>query len=236
MLTPKRTTVEVAIDSVASAVMAEAAGADRLELCQCLELGGFTPSPGLFEAVRSRVSIPIFVMVRSQGGGFRYDAADVDVMVRDVARVREAGAAGVVVGALTADRLIDVEATRAMVAAAGPLPVTFHRAIDQTVDPVGAIDQLVDLGVRRVLASGGPTTAFEGRAGLAAMVRRSAGRLVVLAGGGVRAEHVVELVRETGVTEVHLSGVMLDDTPEPGYGRPSRPNEARVRGVITALA
>lgn len=236
MLTLKRTTVEVAVDSVASAAMAEAAGADRLELCQCLELGGFTPSPGLFEAVRATVSIPVFVMVRSQGGGFQYSPSDVDVMVRDVARVCGAGAAGVVVGALTGGRGVDLEATAAMVTAAGAVPVTFHRAIDQTADPLRSIEQLIDLGVQRVLASGGPTTAYAGRAGLAAMVRQAAGRLVVLAGGGVRAEHVVELVRETGVREVHLSGVVLDEAPEPGYGRLSRPNKPRVRAVIEALA
>ena len=237
MLTPKRTLVEVAVDSVASAVMAEALGADRIELCQCLELGGFTPSPGLLAAVRRRVQVPVFVMVRGAGGGFQYDSAEVEVMVEDVKRAREAGANGIVVGALTGSGHIDQAATRAMVAAAETLPVTFHRAIDQVPDLPEALEHLVRLGVVRVLSSGGPTTAFAGRGVLAEMTRRAAGRLVILAGGGVLGEHVAQLVRETGVAEVHLSGVILDNkSPDQGYGRASMPNRARLEAVMAALA
>lgn len=237
MLTSKRTLVEVAVDSVASAVMAEAAGADRLELCQCLELGGLTPSLGLLEAVRRRVGIPVFVMVRSVTGPFRYDAAEVEVMASDVRRAREAGAAGVVIGALTADGRIDQAAVRPLIAAAGTLPVTFHRAIDLVADVSGGLDELVAMGVARVLTSGGPSTAFVGRSVLADMVRHAAGRLIILAGGGVRAEHVVELVWTSGVSEVHLSGVVADGlTPDQGYGRAFVPNRARLEAVMAALA
>ncbi len=236
MLTSKRTLVEVAVDSVASAVMAEAAGADRLELCQCLELGGLTPSLGLLEAVRRRVGIPVFVMVRSVTGPFRYDAAEVEVMASDVRRAREAGAAGVVIGALTADGRIDQAAVRPLIAAAGTLPVTFHRAIDLVADVPGGLDELVAMGVARVLTSGGPSTAFVGRSVLAGMVRHAAGRLTILAGGGVRAEHVVELVRTSGVSEVHLSGVVANgQTLDQGYGRAFVPNRARLEAVMAAL-
>ena len=237
MLTPKRPLVEVAVDSVASAVAAEAAGADRLELCQCLELGGLTPSPGLLEAVRRRVRIPVFVMVRSVTGPFRYDGLETEVMASDVKRAGEAGAAGVVIGALTADGRIDREAVAALVAAAGTVPVTFHRAIDLVADVPGALEELVSLGVARVLTSGGPSTAFAGRSVLADMVRRSAGRLTILAGGGVRADHVAELVRTSGVSEVHLSGVVADEQTAvlSGYGRAFLPAVARVEAVLAAL-
>ncbi len=237
MLTPKTTLVEVAVDSVASAVMAEALGADRIELCQCLELGGFTPSPGLLAAVRRRVMVPVFVMVRGAGGGFQYDRSEVEVMVDDVKRARESGANGIVIGALTAEGHVDQPATNAMVAAAEALPVTFHRAIDQVPDLPEALEQLVRLGVVRILSSGGLSTAFAGRGVLAEMTRRTAGRLTILAGGGVVGEHVVQLVRETGVSEVHLSGVILDSTsPDQGYGRASAPNRIRLEAVMAALA
>lgn len=235
MLTPKRPLVEVAVDTVAAAVAAVAAGADRLELCQALEVGGLTPSLGLLEAVVGRVPIPVFMMIRPRPGGFHYAGDEVDVMVREIRRAAAAGAAGVVVGPLTAARAVDRDALTALVAAAGGLPVTFHRALDETTDPDQALEFLRQAGVVRVLTSGRAPSAWEGRAVLADWVRRSG--LIVVAGGGVRADHVADLVRATGAAEIHLSGVRAGDEPAgPGYGRASEPAPERVAAVVRALA
>src|SRR5262245_46600678 len=120
-----RPLVEVAVDSLASAVVAEAVGADRLELCQGLEVGGLTPSQGLIAAVRARIHLPLFVMIRPRAGGFGYDADDLDIMARDIGVASDAGADGIVVGVLNADGSVDLEAMRRLIRCAAGLPVTF---------------------------------------------------------------------------------------------------------------
>jgi copper homeostasis protein len=208
--------IEACVDSVASAAAAERGGAARIELCDALFDGGTTPSAGMIAAVKERVRIPVFVIVRPRGGGFVYADDEVDVMRRDVAAARRLGADGVVIGALGADARIDVRTTRSLVDAAGGLPVTFHRAFDLVAladrDRDAALEALVEAGVARVLTSGGAPTAIEGADAIAALVARAAGRLTVLAGGGVREAHVAELVRRSGVREVHVRGTRLART------------------------
>jgi len=196
--------VEACVDSVASSVAAERGGARRLELCDALFDGGTTPSAGMIAACKAAVSIPIFVMIRPRGGGFVYSEAERDVMRRDIAAARDLGADGVVIGGLRPDGTVDLELVRLLVEAAGDLPVTFHRAFDLTPDLEASLDLLADAGVRRVLTSGGAPTAAEGAAALADLVRRAGSRLTVLAGGGVRAENVHQLVSVSGVREVHV--------------------------------
>lgn len=198
--------VEACVDTVGSAVAAEAGGAGRVELCAALGEGGTTPSPGTVALARERLTIPLFVLVRPRGGDFLYDADDVEVMRRDVAAARAAGADGVVLGALTADGRVDAAVTRALVDAARPMRVTFHRAFDVARDQAEALEALVALGVDRVLTSGGAPSAAAGTARLTALVRRAGGRIAVLAGGGVRAENAAALVAATGVREVHVRG------------------------------
>ena len=198
-----RPILESAVETADAAVAAEAAGSARLELCVDLAIGGTTPPMALVRDVVARVSIPVFVMIRPRGGGFVYDAEERAMMRRDIASAAAAGASGIVLGALSADRCVDAATTREMIAGAGGLPVTFHRAFDDTPDPFEALERVVEAGASRVLTAGGATTAREGADVLAELVRRAADRIVILAAGPVRADKVTDLIARTGVREVH---------------------------------
>jgi copper homeostasis protein len=197
--------VEVAVDSVAGARAAHAAGAQRIELCAALELGGLTPSVGLLAEVRSAVPLPVFAMVRPRGGDFLYDDGEFAAMLRDVASLRAAGAAGIVSGALCADGALDRDRLRALKLATGAASFTCHRCFDLCADPQAALATLVDLGVPRVLTSGMAASAPHGAAAIRALVEQARDRILVMAGAGVRDGNVAELVRATSVREVHLS-------------------------------
>ena len=201
--------VEACVDSVASAVAAERGGAGRLELCDNLFDGGTTPSAGMISAVKAAVRIPVFLIVRPRGGGFDYSDAELGVMRLDIEAARMLGADGVVTGALTGDARISGAQMRPLIDAAGELPVTFHRAFDLTPDLGKSIEDVMTLGVKRVLTSGGAGTALEGVARIAALVRRAAGAATIMAGGGVREDSVQEVVHRSGVSEVHVRGTRL---------------------------
>jgi copper homeostasis protein len=218
--------VEACVDSVESSVAAERGGAGRLELCDALFDGGTTPSAGMIAACRERVTIPISVIIRPRGGGFVYSDAELDVMRRDIVAARGLGADGVVIGPLMPNGTVDEERARALVEAAGDLPVTFHRAFDFAPDLSAALETLVALGVTRVLTSGGAPTAREGVAAIAALVRQAGDRLVIMAGGGVRAENVAEVIG-AGVREVHVRLTRLTR----GAGPALRPG-VRVRKAL----
>jgi len=242
--------VEACVDTVGSAVAAEAGGAGRVELCANLVEGGTTPSLGTIALARERLGVPLFVLVRPRGGDFLYDADEVEVMRRDVALARRAGADGVVTGALAPDGRVDAAVTRALVDAARPMAVTFHRAFDAARDPAEALEALVGLGVDRVLTSGGAASALEGAAALAALVRQSRDRLAVLAGGGVTEANVGQLVAASGVREVHVRGAARVDSAMRyrragvSVGRPYTPDDStrvvasaeRIREVVAAAS
>ncbi|HEX6069350.1 MAG TPA: copper homeostasis protein CutC [Longimicrobiaceae bacterium] len=206
---PPAVLVEACVDSVESALAAQAGGAGRVELCDDLVEGGTTPSAGMIELCCERVGIPVFVMIRPRGGDFLYSDAEFEVMRRDVGRAAALGAAGIVLGLLRADGSVDVERTRRLVEEARPLPVTFHRAIDVSRDTDEALDALLALGVDRVLTSGRAASAEAGLDVIARMVQRAAGRIVVLAGGGVKEENVGRIVAGAGVREVHVRGTVV---------------------------
>ena len=195
--------VEAAVDSLDDALAAVDGGADRLELCGNLTLGGITPERELISAVLASVNVPVLVMIRPRGGSFLYAPRELDRMRRDAESAMRLGAAGVVLGVLDAEHRIDVEQTRALAELAEPEQVTFHRAIDRTPDLIAASDALMELGIARVLTSGGAATALEGADALAALTAHVGDRLVVVAGGGVRANTAREIVERTGVREVH---------------------------------
>ena len=194
---------ESCVDSVEAAIASERGGAGRVELCARLDLGGTTPDFGLIAACVDAVSIPVCVMVRPRGGDFVYDAGEISEMAADIRAAAAAGAHGVVFGALRADGTIDDEAMRRLIYTAKAMPVTCHKAIDASRDVGEALDALLALGVDRVLTSGGGLTADDGALTIAAMVARAGEALSVMAGGSVRADSVAELVRRTGVREVH---------------------------------
>lgn len=199
--------LEVCIDSEAGLVRALAGGAGRLEVCARLDLGGTTPSRELLEQAITRAVVPCFAMVRPRGGDFVYAAAESEALEHDLARVRRSGAHGVVFGALTPQHEIDRDLTAHLVELAHPLPVTFHRAFDETRDLEAALETLVELGVERVLTSGGAAGAFAGRDRLRALVEQARGRIAILAGGGIRAHNAAAIVAASGVRELHSSTV-----------------------------
>ena len=198
--------VEACVDSVQGAIAAERAGARRLELCANLVEGGTTPSAGMMSAVHRCVGIPVFAIVRPRGGDFLYDAADIEVMLRDIEFAKSCDIHGIVSGALNPNGTIDEDGTSALLEAAHPLPFTFHRAFDVTRDLDESLDALQALGAHRVLTSGGAPTAPEGVEMIARLVRRGGDRIVVMAGGGVRHGNAAQVVKGTKVKEVHLRG------------------------------
>ena len=198
-------TLEIAAGSLGSALAAQAAGADRVELCEGLSSGGTTPSYGTLALAREHMRIPLFVLVRPRAGDFLYDARDTEVMLRDIEMCVRLGCDGVVIGALQADGGIDLPLCERLVAAAGPLQVTFHRAFDAARDQAQALEQVIALGCQRVLTSGGQATAMEGADRIAALVRQAAGRVTVMPGAGIDAGNVAALATLTGAREFHAS-------------------------------
>jgi copper homeostasis protein len=195
--------VEAAVDSVDDALAAVEGGADRLELCAELGIGGTTPGEELIAEVLRVVAVPVCVMIRPRGGSFVYSPAELDAMRRSIDIARDAGAEGVVFGVLDPAGRLDAMRTELLVEAAAGLDVTFHRAFDRIADQSDALDELIEMGVARVLTSGGAPTAADGLWPLEDLVEQAAGQIVILAGGGVREDNARELVERTGVTEVH---------------------------------
>ena len=197
--------LEVCVDTAAGAAAAQAGGAKRLELCSRLEVGGLTPARELVDAVVAEARVPVHVMVRPRAGDFVFAADEIETMRAQIDDLKERGAAGFALGALTKDDLVDRERTARLVERARPLPVTFHRAFDVVPDPYEALETLIELGIERVLTSGGAPTAVDGIDVLGRLIDQAGGRIIVMPGGGVRAENVESLVLETGATELHSS-------------------------------
>jgi copper homeostasis protein len=223
---------EACVTDPAGVLAAIEAGADRVELCADLAAGGVTPSIGLVEwtvrvAAASTGRLGVHVLVRPRGGDFVYSAAEVEVMLRDIAAVKAAGTAGIVIGALTPDGAVDRDLSARLVAAARPASVTFHRAFDAAPDPLAAFEAVRALGVDRLLTSGGAATALDGAAVIAELVRRSAGQIAILPGGGVTATTAAEVLRRSGARELHFSGQKS--------GSPEQPLAARFAAIMAAV-
>jgi copper homeostasis protein len=209
--TKDRPLVEVCIGSVADALAAQAAGADRVELCAATEVGGLTPSLGLLEQVLAASRLPVIAMIRPRPGGFAYSREEFAVALRDAEHMLAFGAAGLAFGFLTPEGRLDAARTRELVDLAGDRETVFHRAFDFTPDLLAAADELVELGVQRVLTSGGAATAFVGANTIRAIHERVAGRLEVMPGGGIAAESVVELIQQTGCDQLHVGASLPDN-------------------------
>ena len=197
--------LEICTASLASALAAQAGGAQRIELCQNLEQGGITPSYGLIKQVLAEVSLPVFVLIRPRPGGFVYSAAELAIMRADVALCRDLGCAGVVLGALDATGRVALADCRALIEQAGPLGITFHRAFDVCADQAQALEEIIDLGCHRVLTSGGQPSAEEAQTQLAALVAQAAGRIAIMPGAGITAHNIQALAARTGAQEFHAS-------------------------------
>ena len=205
--------LECCVGSVESAVNAELGGAGRVELCAALELGGVTPSSAAIRLARERIDIPLFVLVRPRGGDFHYSPVEVEVMKTDIAGARDLGADGIVLGILRKDGNVDVERTAELIEAAGGASITFHRAFDSTPDPLAALETLRELGVNRVLTTGGARRAEEGLAGLGKLVEAAAGRIGILPGGGINHENCRQVVEQTGAREIHVGSAVCSAGP-----------------------
>jgi copper homeostasis protein len=200
----RRVLLEVCVDTADGLAAAIAGGADRIELCSALELGGLTPSPGLM-AIAAKAEIPVYAMIRPRGGDFVYSAAELDQMRRDMDAARMAGMAGVVFGASRSDHNLDEDAMRVLARQAEGLGTTLHRAVDLAPHMLAAVDAAAGLGFERILSSGGKKTALEGLELLHAMHERAKGRISVMPGSGVNAGNVAQILAAIPAIEIHAS-------------------------------
>ncbi|WP_458072228.1 copper homeostasis protein CutC [Rhodanobacter sp. BL-MT-08] len=201
--------LEIAANSVASALAAQEGGAGRVELCTALELGGLTPSYAQIALAREKLSIPLYVLIRPRAGDFLYSDLECETMLRDIETCAQAGCDGVVLGVLDADGNVDLPRCRSLIAAAGNMGVTFHRAFDLTRDPLSALEDVIALGCERVLTSGAQATAIEGAKLIRQLVELAAGRIAVMPGAGVSAGNLSELIALTEASEFHASAKRL---------------------------
>lgn len=202
-MTP-RVLIEVCVGSLVDAESASRAGAHRLELCSALELGGLTPSIGHIEQVVGDLGLPVVVMVRPRSGGFCYNNGEFHAMLRDAEAALNAGASGIVFGCLSAAGEVDIRQTKELVDLAGDRTTVFHRAFDFVGAKTVTLDLLADIGVTRVLTAGGAGTAIEGAQMLRELKERSAGRIELLPGGGIKSANVKELLSISGCDQVHV--------------------------------
>jgi copper homeostasis protein len=227
----KNILLEICCGSIDDAIQAEKGGADRVELCSALFLGGLTPSIGTIQEAKRRLKIPVMVMVRPRSGGFCYTEAEMATIERDAEAAVDSGADGVVFGILQVDGNIDVRRTKRLRQLIGKRQAVFHRAFDVTPDPFKALEQLVDLGITRILTSGQRDTVPDGAELIAQLIGRAGRRIEVLPGGGIRPFNVREVVEKTGCRQVHLTAwsTVKDSStqarPEVTFGGALRPPE-----------
>lgn len=197
--------LEICAQSYTSAVTAQRGGADRIELCAALPLGGTTPSHGTIKLTRDYLQIPICVLIRPRGGDFLYSEAEMDEILHDIEFCKIIGIDGIVVGAQNQDATLNLQFMEQMKVIAGPMEVVCHRVFDQTPDPFEAMEHLIALGYSRILSSGQQPTAFEGRHLLAGLIEKAGNRICIMPGSGIHEKNVVELVRTTAATEIHFT-------------------------------
>ena len=202
--TNERHLVEAIVCSPEDAQAAEDAGAGRLEVCSAVEMGGLTPSLGVFRSIRKATVLPLMAMLRPRQGGFAYSSSEFSAMEYDALALLESGAGGLVFGILTEDGHVARTRCSSLLSQIKGKEAVFHRAFDATPDPFETLETLIDLGFRRILTSGQADTAMAGCDILSRLVERANGRIEIMAGAGVRAENVCDIVKRTGVDSVHI--------------------------------
>jgi copper homeostasis protein len=228
----KKLLLEISVESINAAAAAERGGADRIELCSDLSVGGLTPDPVLTRAVRQQIQAPIFVMIRPRAGDFVYSSPEFAQMKESVAEARDLGADGVVFGILKPDRIVDIERTRELVELAQPLPVTFHRAFDTCPELSQALENVVQSGASRILTSGGAASAPEGSAKIKMLIAAARQCITIIPGAGINSENILQLAAATRALEFHsgLSSVLP-------HGQTDYIQfETEVRAMVTALS
>jgi len=204
-----RIILEACVANIESAVAAQDAGADRVELCNVLGAGGITPSYGLIELARKKITIPIHVLIRPREGDFLYSNDEFSIMARDIAMCRDSGIAGIVTGILKDNGSVDTERCKELIAAAQPLSVTFHRAFDLTADAFTSMEEIIQMGCARILTSGQRAGAMHGAGFISGLIKQSNGRIIVMPGGGINEKNISQLKKTTGANEFHLSARMI---------------------------
>lgn len=197
--------LEVCVDSVESAVNAEAGGADRLELCGDLVVGGVTPSLALYERIREKVKIPIHILLRPRFGDFLYSEEELEVLIRQANLFAKAGADNLVIGCLTPEGRLDIEAMKRIMDAADGTPINLHRAFDMCRDLLEALEDAKKLGIISILTSGGMASAKEG-ANVLEELKKNAGEIDIMAGAGMNAKNIKFMLDTTSISSFHMSG------------------------------
>lgn len=231
-----RPLLEISVESLDAALAAVRGGADRIELCENLSVGGVTPGPHLMQRARAQIRVPIFAMIRPRAGSFCYSQAEFDQMKLDITLAKRAEMDGLVLGLLTNDGAVDIPRTAELVRAAAPLPVTFHRAFDELHDISQGLEDLVNTGATRVLTSGAQPTADEGIPELVMLMRQARDRITILPGGGIRPANLRKIVQATRAAEFHsgLSNLLpasAANPPQLAHG----PFEEGVRALVRVL-
>lgn len=206
--------LEIAAFNLASALIAQQNGAGRIELCKNMEVGGLTPEADALALAKEQLFVPVFAMVRPRAGSFVYDEAEFAQMLQTILAYKELGADGFVFGILTADNKIDVARNKILVAAANPLPCTFHRAFDAIIEWRTALEELIDCGFRTVLTSGIAADVNSGIHNLKQMVAAAGNNIEIMPGGGLRAANLQQIMEETGARFFHSSAVLNGDTAD----------------------
>lgn len=208
--------LEICANSFQSAQNAHYAGAQRIELCSELAVGGITPSYGLIKQVISELSIETFVLIRPRSGDFCYSEAEFEIIKNDIQLCKDLGCHGIVSGILNADHTIDINRTHELVKLSKPLPFTFHRAFDLVPNPKQALEQLIDLGIDRVLTSGQKAKAIDGLLVLKDLQKQAQNRITILVGSGVTSENA-KVFKAEGFSELHASASEVMTTASSNY-------------------
>jgi copper homeostasis protein len=238
--------LEICSFNLSSAIIAQEAGAHRVELCASPEEGGTTPGPGLIRTARELLQIELYPIIRPRGGDFLYSEEEFQVMLKDIQYCKEAGCNGVVIGMLNTDGTVDKKRTARLVKAAWPLGVTFHRAFDRAANPFEALEDIIGIGCERILTSGQRPTAMEGASLINELVRQADERIVIMPGSGVRSSNIAALAEKTDASEFHTSARILaastmefvndamgDDS---AYVRVDRQEVEKIIGILTTAA
>ena len=198
--------IEVCVANIQSAIAAQEGGAKRVELCDNLYEGGTTPSYATIKLARNKLDIGLNVMIRPRGSDFCYSDLEFEMMKEDIRICKDLGADGVVFGILSTDGNVDIKRTKQLVELARPMSVTFHRAFDATVDPFQALEDIIDLGIHRILTAGQKNTVPEGLDLIKKLIEKAANRIIIMPGSGINEKNIKEIRDLTGAKEFHLTG------------------------------
>jgi copper homeostasis protein len=227
--------LEICANSYQSAKTAQTAGAHRIELCQELSVGGLTPSYGLLKNVINQLTIPIFVLIRPRSGDFVYAESEFDIMKQDISLCKEFGVQGIVSGVLNKNKTIDVVRTKELVELSRPLPFTFHRAFDKLDNPIQGLNELIGLGVDRVLTSGQESSAVDGLPLLMQLNEIARGRLTILPGGGINAKNAA-VFKTKGFAEIHASASVQISQDQGLFSAPQTVSDLKtIKAILDAL-